>query len=85
MQTRTSVSKKLAGIHRIPVEFEIGRQATTKGAKPLQQFFAPGFSGDAESPGIRDMDLDLIAFLEFKRFDQGGGKPDRETVSPFLP
>jgi hypothetical protein len=29
------------------------------------------------------MDFDLIAFLEPKRFDHGGGKADREAVSPF--
>lgn len=77
------MSKKLPGIRVVPVELEIGGQATAKGTKPLQQLFASGFACNAELPGVRDMDFDLIALLEFKRFDHGSRKPARETVSPF--
>jgi hypothetical protein len=77
------VSKKLTGIRLVPIELEIGRETTAERAKALQQFAASGFSRNCELPRVGDMDFDLIAFSELERFDDGGGKADRETVSPF--
>jgi hypothetical protein len=77
------VSKKLPGIRFVPVEFEIGRKTAAKGAKALQQFPTPGLPRNAKPAGIGYMQLNLIAFLQLKRFDHACGKADSETVSPF--
>src|ERR1700722_12391144 len=80
---RTLVSKKLAGIRLVSVEFEIGRKTAAEGAKTPQQLVTPGFARNTELPGVGDMNFDLITFLEFKRLNHSGRKADRETVSPF--
>jgi hypothetical protein len=77
------VSKKLAGIRLVSVEFEIGRKTAAEGAKTPQELVTPGLTRNAEPPGVGDIDFNLIAFFELKRFDHGSRKPDRETVSPF--
>jgi hypothetical protein len=56
------VSKKLAGIRLVSVEFEIGRKPAPEGAKARQELVAPGFARNAEPAGIGDMDFDFIAF-----------------------
>jgi hypothetical protein len=76
------LSKKLPGIRLIPVELEIVRKTAAERAKTLQEFVTPGPARDAKLPGVSDMDFNLVAFLEFERFDHGGGKADREAVSP---
>jgi hypothetical protein len=73
---------KLPGIRLVPVELEIRGKAPAQTAKTFQQLFAAGPSGHGEFPGIKDMDLDVIALLEFQRLDHGGGKANRETVPP---
>ena len=39
--TRTLVSTKLSDVRLIPIEFEVGWQASAKGAEALQQFLPP--------------------------------------------
>src|SRR5271156_43738 len=82
MVTRTLVSKKLAGIRLVSVEFESGRKTAAEGAKTPQELVTPRLTRDTELPGVGDMDFNLIAFPKLKRFDHGGGKADRETISP---
>ena len=77
------MSKKRAGIGLVPIEFEIGRQAAAKGAQTLQQFSAPGPARDAELLAIGDINFNLVALLEARRFDDNGGEPDGKTVAPF--
>ena len=77
------MSKKLTGIRLVSVELEIGRKAAAEGAKAPQQLVTPRLARNTELPGVCDMDFDLVAFLEFKRFDHNGRKADSETVSPF--
>ena len=73
----------LGAIGLVPIEPEIGRKPAAEGAQTLQEFVAPGLARNAKRLGIRDVDFNLVAFLEAKRFDHRGGKPHRETVSPF--
>ena len=32
---------------------------------------------------VGNMDFDFVALFQFERVDNGGGKPDRQTVAPF--
>jgi hypothetical protein len=77
------VSKKLPGIHLIPVEFEVGGKPATKRTQTLQQLFAPGLARNTKLPGIRDMDFDLVAFPKFKGLNNSGRKADGEAIAPF--
>jgi hypothetical protein len=77
------VSKKSAGIRLVPVEFEIGRKPTTEGAKTPQEFITPGRPRNTKLPGVCDMNFDVVAFLEPKRFDHRDRKANREAVAPF--
>jgi len=77
------VSKKLAGIRLVSIELEVSGKPTAEGAETLQQLLAPGLARDAKLTGVSDVDFDLIAFSELKRFDHSGRKADGETVSPF--
>jgi hypothetical protein len=77
------VSKKLPGIRRVSIELEVSGKPTAEGAETLQQLLAPGLARDAKLTAAGDMDFDLIAFPELQGFDHGGGKADREAVSPF--
>jgi hypothetical protein len=63
------VSKKLAGIRVVSVEFEIGRKTATEGAKTPQELVTPRLPRHTELPDVSDMDFNLIAFLELERFD----------------
>src|SRR5829696_8997651 len=80
---RTLVSKKLPGIRLVPVELEVGGEATAEGAKALQQLVASRLARNAELSSLRDVDFDLVAFLEAERFDHDGGKANRKAVPPF--
>jgi hypothetical protein len=77
------VSKKLPGIRFVPVELEVGGEATAEGAKALQQFVASGLARYAELSSVRDVDFDLVAFPESERFDHDGRKANRKAVPPF--
>jgi hypothetical protein len=74
--------EKLTGIRLVPVELEIGRETATESAQAFQQFAAPRLARYTEPPAIRDVDFDLVAFLELECFDDSSGQTDRETVSP---
>jgi hypothetical protein len=58
------VSKKLTGIRLVPIEPEIGGEATSEAAEALQQLVASGLARHAEIFGIGDVDFDLVALLE---------------------
>jgi hypothetical protein len=73
---------KLPGIRLVPVELEVGGKPAAEGAKPLQQFGAPGSARDGELPDACDMDFDLIAFLELERLDDDRRKANGEAVAP---
>jgi len=77
------VSTKLPGIRLVPVEPEIGWQATTVGAQRGHQFLAPRLARNAEFPRALDMDVDLVALLELERLDHDSRNANRETVAPF--
>jgi hypothetical protein len=77
------VSKKLPGIRLVPVELEIGRKTSAEGTQSVQQFRPAGLARDREFALVDDMDFDLVAFLESKRRNHGGGKTDRQAVAPF--
>jgi hypothetical protein len=77
------VSKKLPGIRLVSIELEVSGKPAAEEAETLQQLLAPGLARDAKLTAASDMDFDLIAFPKLQRFDHGGGKADRETVSPF--
>jgi hypothetical protein len=77
------VSKKLAGIRLVPIEFEIGRETAAETAKARQKLSTSWLPRDPELPGVCDIYLNLIAFLELERVDNRGRKADSETVSPF--
>jgi hypothetical protein len=77
------VSKKLPGIHLVPVEFEIGRKTPAERTKPTQQFRAASLARDRALLPVDDMDFDLIAFPKSQRSDYGGRKADGETFAPF--
>ena len=74
---------KLPGIRLVPVEFEVGGETAAEGAEALQQFLPRGLAGDGEGPGIGDVDFDLVALLERKCLDDGGGESNGEAVAPF--
>ena len=57
------MSKKLPGIRLVPVELEVGGEATAEVAKAFQQLVAPGLARHAEPSPVSDVDFDLIAFL----------------------
>jgi hypothetical protein len=76
-------TKKLAGIRLVSVELEISRKTAAEGPKASQQLCPSRFTRNTELPGVSDVNLDLIPFLEFKRLDNGGRKTDGETVAPF--
>jgi hypothetical protein len=61
------VWKKLPGIRLVPIELEVGGEATAEAAKAFQQLFASGLARDAELSSLRDVDFDLVAFLEAER------------------
>jgi hypothetical protein len=42
-----------------------------------------GSFGHIERPFTRDLNFDLIAFLQSERFNYRSGKPDREAIAPF--
>jgi len=67
---------KLPGIRLIPVELEARGQTPAERAEALQQLVPPGLAGDGESPRVGNVDLDLVAFLQFQRLDDGGWKAD---------
>jgi hypothetical protein len=77
------VSKKLTGIRLVSIELEVSGKPAAEGAETLQQLIAPGLPRDAKLAGVSDMDFDLVALLELKRFDHSGRKANGETVSPF--
>jgi hypothetical protein len=77
------VSKKLPGIRLVSIELEVSGKPTAEGAETLQQLIAPGLARDAKLAGVCNVDFDLVALPELKRFDHSGRKADGETVSPF--
>lgn len=82
-QTKTLVSTTLAGIFLVPIEFEVGRQTAAKGARALQQVIAPGLARHTKLLAIGDMDFNLVALLEAKRFNHDGGEPDGKAAPHF--
>src|SRR4051794_11617780 len=79
---RTFVSKKLSGIRLIPVELEVVRETPAKRAEAVQQVGAARLSRNPEAAGIRQMDLDLVAFLELQRLRNGCRQADGQTIAP---
>jgi hypothetical protein len=77
------VSKKSTGIRLVPVELEIGREATAKSAKAAQEFATIRFARNTELAHAGNMNLDLVAFLESQGFDDGCWKTNRQAISPF--
>jgi hypothetical protein len=68
------VPKNLAGIRLVPIEDEIGGQATAEGAQALQQVVAAQLVRDHEIPGVGDVDFDLVAFLETEASTTAAGR-----------
>jgi len=83
MYNRTLVSKKLPGIRLLAVDLEVSRETAPESAETLQQLRPARLACDRELPLVRNMDLDIIAFLELQRFDHDGWKANGETVTPF--
>jgi hypothetical protein len=78
----TFVPRKLPGIRLFPVELEVGGKAPAKSSQALQQLLTPWLTRHAELTLVGNMDLDLVAFFQFERVDDRGGKANRQTVVP---
>jgi len=77
------VSKKLPGIRLVSIELEVRREATAERAKAFQQIRPSGLARNAERARICDMNFDLVAFLQFKRFDHRRREAHGKTIAPF--
>src|SRR5438552_7747349 len=77
------VSKKLPGICLVPIELEVDGKAPAEGAQAPKQLLATGLACYREVARIDDMDLNVVAFLQLERFDNGRGKADGEAIAPF--
>src|SRR5256885_13115117 len=64
-------------------EGKAGGQGAAQFAKPSEGLFLRAIAHHLELALPGDSDLDLVAFLEFERFDDSGGKADRQAVAPF--
>src|SRR6185437_1247589 len=80
--SRTFVSKKLPDICLVAVELEIRGEPSAERAKALQQLRAARLPRHGECARIGNVDFNLVAFLQRKRFDNGGGKTDSKAVAP---
>jgi hypothetical protein len=78
------VSKKtLSGIRFVSVESEPRWKRTTKLAQPFKSALTGPVPTHLKFPLAGYADLDLIAFLQTKRFDNCGWKPNGKAISPF--
>src|SRR5260221_2323186 len=80
----TLVSKKLPGICLFAVEFEIGGQAATKGAKTVSQGFAAGPARYRQLARICDGDLDFVTLLQRQHLHHAGWETDRNAILPIF-
>ena len=64
-------------------EGEIGGQNPAEFLEGREGVVLAGVAGDAEPVGVRDLDLDVVAFLQRQPVDERGGQADGQTVAPF--
>jgi hypothetical protein len=79
------VSKNVSatGIGFNAIKLEIGGQATAVLSYARKQLSSAGRLLDLEKARSRNINLDVVAFLEAKRFHYWGGQADSQAISPF--
>jgi hypothetical protein len=78
------VSKKtLSLIRGVPIKGEASGQGAPQSSQAFYRVFSLAITTYFKLPFPSNSNLDLIAVLEFQGFDNGCGKPDGQTVSPF--
>jgi len=65
------------------VEDKPGGQRTAQLAQAGERLLASRVAAYVEGTLASDPDLDIVAFLQLKRFDDRDGQTNREAVSPF--
>src|SRR5258708_29683048 len=69
------------GVRFIAIEFPIRRKCLSKRSDALQRTLAALVARNVESPFARDVDLNLVAFLQVQGLDNGSRKANRKAVA----
>ena len=78
------MSKNASALIRfVAIKAEAGRQRPSQPAQSVQRLLPAAVALDQEGAVGGDADLDLVAFLQLQRLDDGRRQPHREAVAPF--
>ncbi len=73
---------KLPATRFVPVKMEIGGKPASEPAQAFEQGLPIGCARDHERARTGGVDLDVVALLQLKCFDNGSGETHGEAVAP---